>query len=499
MTVIHKSDPTFPSFDNVSTKKATFVQPGLHQCGGHFRYMVLFLGTTSLSILLACVISFNPAVVVMTDLHSSPLFNRTLRQLNNSSTQSDVETEPDYNDWNLPLHQRRFVYTNFEKSILLGVAFGGTLVIFLPVGLSMQKWGAWRTQIVIGFIVSIGTALIPWAATTSFILLCVVRFMVGLAMTNFFPVVGSITNHWSSLKEKGLFLSVLSGYIQLSCVMAFPLAGFLAENFGWPSVFYVHAVLGFIIFTLWTLLYRDHPQTHPCVSKAELELIEFGQQAMVEQESAKPPYKQILKTSAVWAIFIAVIGNFCIIQFANTFFPMLLRLGLGYSISTGGLIAAIPLLLQFFVKSITGFATDHLEMISDLVKVKFCNTVAFCGSATFFLAASIFSERWFVVVSITLAISVLGFSAGGFTKNVVLVSRQFTPTVMAGVQMLLCITLFTGSFVVPLVAPDGAEYGHVFWMYAVILVATNTAFLIWGSANPASWTKENHPKDNDHL
>lgn len=66
------------------------------------------------------VISFNPAVVVMTDLHSSPLFNRTLRQLNNSSTQSDVETEPDYNDWNLPLNQRRFVYTNFEKSVLLG-------------------------------------------------------------------------------------------------------------------------------------------------------------------------------------------------------------------------------------------------------------------------------------------------------------------------------------------------------------------------------------------
>uniref|UniRef100_A0A915DMM3 Uncharacterized protein n=1 Tax=Ditylenchus dipsaci TaxID=166011 RepID=A0A915DMM3_9BILA len=335
-------------------------------CGGHTRHWILVLGTLSLAIVLGCAISFNPAIVVMMDLHSSPLY----LMHNNSSGVNNNTINPtslslDYNSWDLPLADRRFAYTNTQKMLLLASAFGGCLICFLPITICMQRFGAWRTQLAIGIVVSLSTALIPIAATSNFYLLCVVRFFTGTAFTNLFPV-------W---------------VYPVVCSHKFPLAGILAQTVGWPWVFYSHAFLGFFIFSLWAVFYRDHPQVHSCVSEAELQKIEFGQQAPVKHKEYKPPYTQILSTSSIWAILIAVIGNFSIIQFANTFLPMFLRTALNYSISTSGLVSAIPLFFQFIVKWVTGYTTDHLTSVSDLVKVKFCNSVSFCGAALFFLIA----------------------------------------------------------------------------------------------------------------
>uniref|UniRef100_A0A915DN13 Uncharacterized protein n=1 Tax=Ditylenchus dipsaci TaxID=166011 RepID=A0A915DN13_9BILA len=79
---------------------------------------------------------------------------------------------------------------------------------------------------------------------------------------------------------------------------------------------------------------------------------------------------------------------------------------------------------------------------------------------------------------------------GGFTKSVVLVSKQYTPTVMSMLQMCLTTTLFFGSFLIPYMTPQGdnVQYDHVFWMYVFVLIATNLVFMMWGRADPAKWT-----------
>ncbi|KAL3074660.1 hypothetical protein niasHT_021248 [Heterodera trifolii] len=85
--------------------------------------------------------------------------------------------------------------------------------------------------------------------------------------------------------------------------------------------------------------------------------------------------------------------------------------------------------------------------------------------------------RWTVVLCLTLAIALLGMNSGGFFKSVVLVSAQFSPTVMAAVQFTLCATIFIFSFVVPAMTKNGGhfeEYRRVFWLYVCGLIVTNS-------------------------
>uniref|UniRef100_A0A183C6I2 HMG box domain-containing protein n=1 Tax=Globodera pallida TaxID=36090 RepID=A0A183C6I2_GLOPA len=367
------------------------------------------------------------------------------------------------------------------------------------------KCCAKRTQLFIGLAVSLATGLMPLAASMSFYALMFARMVNGLAITNLFPVVGAICTNWAPQKERGVFLAVLSGYIQLSVIISMPLTGFLADKFGWPSVFFAHSILGLTLSIWWALFYRDDPMEHPLIGPDELAYIQFGKAPADHHGTlrrAKPPYRQIFSTASIWAIFCAVFGNFLIVQvreFFNTFLPMFLISSLHFSNSETGLLSALPLILQFFVKWLTGFITDHLPSVAQIHKVRFCNSAAFFGSAMFFLLASLFSPeyfpRWAVVLCLTLAICLLGMNSGGFLKSVVLVSAQFSPTVMAAVQFTLCATIFAFSFVVPAMTRNGGhfeEYRRVFWMYVCALTVTNSVFVLFGSAVPAKWTQQPH-------
>lgn len=86
---------------------------------------------------------------------------------------------------------------------------------------------------------------------------------------------------------------------------------------------------------------------------------------------------------------------------------------------------------------ITGFVTDLLPKVPDIHKVKCCNTLAFNGCALFLLAASFagIENHTIAVALVVAAFCVLGINAGGFFKSVVLVSRQYSPIVMTGVQV----------------------------------------------------------------
>ncbi|KAH7694877.1 Protein Y51B9A.6 b [Aphelenchoides avenae] len=142
---------------------------------------------------------------------------------------------------------------------------------------------------------------------------------------------------------------------------------------------------------------------------------------------------------------------------------------------------------------LTGFMTDRLPDVSDIHKVRVCNSLAFNGCALSLLAASFagIANRTVAVALVVAAFCTLGINAGGFFKSVVLVSRQHSPVVMTGVQIFLCLTLFADSFIVPELTIHAMfdEYKHVFWIYAAGLVISNAIFVLLAKAEPAEWTR----------
>ena len=50
-------------------------------------------------------------------------------------------------------------------------------------------------------------------------------------------------------------------------VIAMPLSGFLANDIGWESVFYVEGGMGMVVVILWIFLVFDMPMEHPRIPK----------------------------------------------------------------------------------------------------------------------------------------------------------------------------------------------------------------------------------------
>lgn len=100
----------------------------------------------------------------------------------------------------------------------------------VPVALSMRRWGARRTQLVLGGCTSTLTLCTPWLlARLPLGAFLTLRLLQGGALANLYPLVGATVRAWAPAQERGLFVAVLTGYLQLSCVIAFPLAGLLVR------------------------------------------------------------------------------------------------------------------------------------------------------------------------------------------------------------------------------------------------------------------------------
>lgn len=89
-----------------------------------------------------------------------------------------------------------------------------------------------------------------------------------------------------------------------------------------------------------------------------------------KNEQRQIPYKRILKTWSVWAVWIAAFGNFACANLMFLYAPTFLHAVLGFHVEHTGVTSAIPPLLQFATKLGCGVASDKIRNVKESVKVK---------------------------------------------------------------------------------------------------------------------------------
>ncbi|WKX98467.1 hypothetical protein Q1695_013836 [Nippostrongylus brasiliensis] len=447
-------------------------------CAGASRYGILVLTLAFLSFLMSSLIAFNASFVAIMDKTTSPLYNGSL---------SD---EIDWASSELAIWDRRLSFGVLEKSLSFAGGFCGSMLATFPVNVLLQRFGAHKVMTVIGALCTFMVAITPIVMCWSFPVFVVVRVVSGVAISNSFPVAGSVVNEWATTKEKGLFVAVLSGYVELSALFTMPVSGLVATSVGWDLVFYLHAILCGLCTILWALFYRDKPHVHPFVADNEWRRISRGKQPVVGKTTT--PMQRIFRSMVIWAIWIAVIGNFLVAQFTISYSPLYLSYVLGFPTVTAGFLTIAPLGVQLLIKLITGLASDRLNCLPEVGKLRLFNSIALLGSGLFFILLSVIPPTGNAgdVVLIIIPVALLGFSSGGYPKCAVMVSRQHSPFVMSIVQIVACCSLLTGSFVVPALTRDDTfdQWRTVFLIYAFVLTLSNTIFITFARAEPAKWT-----------
>lgn len=275
----------------------------------------------------------------------------------------------------LPWVKKEFYLNNFESGAISSFFFLGYAVSQIPAGLAIGKIGTRKiaSVAIIGF--SIITFLMGHVGTA--IALVVLRFLLGLAEGPTPVSITSTINQWFPAKEKGTATGLFIASTQLAPVIAPIAAVYLANYFGWRSVFIYFAIPGLIMAIVWYIFVRSKPEESKHVSPAELQEIRMDDTAVEDGSQNKSlgwldkfiqykPVKaletniQVLKSWNIWCDTIVYFFMCCVFNGMLTWIPTYLVTARHYSFIKMGFVAAMPSVGGLMGAILGGWMSDKI-------------------------------------------------------------------------------------------------------------------------------------------
>lgn len=237
-----------------------------------------------------------------------------------------------------------------------------------------------------------------------------------------------------------------------------PISGALCESsMKWPSVFYFHAGASVLLFTCFSIFYRNSPrkfnkkynhfllylftllyflEKHPNVGDKEMAKIKVGKSNASKKELRSIPYLEILKTPSVWAVWIGAIGNFVCVNMMFLYSPLYMTNVLHMNAHSSGISSALPPLAQFCIKLLAGFTSDKIRCLTETNKLRMYNSIAFVGCGLLLLVLAFWpsDQTNFMLLLFGGSAGLLGFTTGGFFKAGPLVSKQYSHFVTGNIS-----------------------------------------------------------------
>ena len=287
-----------------------------------------------------------------------------------------------------------------------GLFYAGYIIVAVPSNLMLARFGAriWMTRILItwGIIASL-TAFVDSAH-----MLYVLRFLLGIAESGFFPGMVLYVTFWLPRQERVWLMSLLFLSIPLSNMLGAPISTFVMEHAhvfgmsGWRSMFFLEGLpaiaLGIVTFTLM----KNRPDEATWLSADER--AELNQALAVERQEA-----QRHSPVGAWA----ALRDRRVLTFGLIYF--------GFNI---GVVA-----LSFFLPQIVAEFSRLFAVKYSVFQVGLITAIPFAVSAVTILAWGQYARRTTVNawhVAIPVAVGGLSFAAALFLSSPYEVMAAFT-------------------------------------------------------------------------
>jgi sugar phosphate permease len=202
------------------------------------------------------------------------------------------------------------------------------------------------------------------ALATGMFSLIVMRFAFGLGEAGAFPTATRAMQLWFPKAERGLVQGTMHGFSRFAIAIVPFVAVPIMLAFGWRYIFYVCAAAGFVWSLVFYQFYRNRPEEHPNVNRAELDHIRGHHPDGTVKSSialhARPavPWKMILRSANMWYIA----AGYCCFYYGSyfyiTWFPTYLVEYRQLSLKAVGTFASLPLLAGMVGDVVGGTLTD---------------------------------------------------------------------------------------------------------------------------------------------
>jgi sugar phosphate permease len=383
-----------------------------------------------------------------------------------------------------PVISEEFGFDKITMGIIFSAFVWAYALFQVPGGWLSDRFGARPVLATIVAYWSVMTA--ATAAATGAVSFVVVRFLFGVGEAGAFPGATRAMQLWYPREERGLVQGLTHSASRLGAAIAPPLVVLIITTLGWRYVFYISGAVGFVWSAWWWISYRNLPEEHGMVNRAELERIRgFGEdgeinQASIERKAANVPWGTLLRSPNMWAIMCAYFTYVYCLYIFLTWLPSYLVEARHFTLLKVGIFASLPLFAGVVGDTVGGLATDWL--LKKTGNTKFARRavaiVGLLGCAVFIVPAALTDDAYTAVYCLTAAMFFLECTIGPSWSVPMDTGGKYSGTVSGMMNMAGNI----GGAMSPLVFGVLAQYGNwqaPFVVAAVLLVLGAGVWAFW--------------------
>ena len=230
----------------------------------------------------------------------------------------------------IPLSNQQFSY--LQSAFLLSYAFmyagGGKLTDALGTRrgftLIMSFWSF---------------ACLSHGFATSFAMLAISRFLLGMGEGGGFPAATRVVAEWFPVQERATAMGIINAGTAVGAVAAPPMIALILIYANWRWIFFFAGAMG-LLWTLWWHFAYFPPEQHPKLSGDERDKIQSFAQSSVSTQ--KLPWTRLLQIRETWGLVAAKFLSDAAWYFYLFWLPKYLYDARGFDIKAVGRLAWIP-------------------------------------------------------------------------------------------------------------------------------------------------------------
>jgi sugar phosphate permease len=367
----------------------------------------------------------------------------------------------------------------------IGFAFSAFLWAYaiaqIPMGWLADRFGPRRVLLAIVPFWSVMTALTARARGGASLIS--IRFVFGLGEAGAFPTATRAMQLWFPKSERGLVQGVTHSFSRFAVAATPFIAVSIMVALGWRYVFYSCGVAGLLWALAFYVSYRNRPEEHPLVNRAELAHIragnpEGGIEAPIDSGArSAAPWRLIFRSPNMWYISAGYCCFYYGTYFFITWFPTYLLEYRHLSLQAVGTFASFPLLAGVVADVLGGTLTDAAYKKTG--KLKFARRVvaapAMLASAACLIPAATTHQAWTAVICLTASLFFLELVIGPAWAVPMDVGGEFSGTVTGTMNMAGSLAASASPIIFGVLTQRG------FWIAPFLITAgvLLTGALIW--------------------
>ncbi|RIB21089.1 major facilitator superfamily domain-containing protein [Gigaspora rosea] len=217
---------------------------------------------------------------------------------------------------------KEFNWNHITQGFVLSSFYIGYLTTQVLAGVLADTFGGRRVLGIGAATWTLFTLLTPFSARVNIYCLILCRICLGIGEGVTFPCIVSLIIKWFPPKERSRATSSIVVSIFIGMAIALPISNMLGSSqFGWESIFWVFAIVGFIWSIIWHFYGKSDPRDYSGISKEELDWILESKSSINSKDNLeryqsgsieyvrKIPWKLIFSRREVWAILLGEFFN----------------------------------------------------------------------------------------------------------------------------------------------------------------------------------------------